>query len=146
MKINIKAGSFWVRRFLVHFFRPHQTVAGSILELFCPLFDQHILGWSFSFLVTLPETNIFAPENGWLEYDPFLLGFGEFFQGRFVSFREGTTRVFGSVSDRNDCDRQLVYFTYLREVFTTYFYWGEIIHHQTFQVPKMEVLTYISCM
>ncbi len=22
------------------------------------------------------ETNIFAPENGWLEYDPFLLGFG----------------------------------------------------------------------
>ena len=26
---------------------------------------------------TLPETNI-APENGWLEYDPFLLGFGLF--------------------------------------------------------------------
>ena len=26
---------------------------------------------------TLPETNI-APENGWLEYDPFLLGFGPF--------------------------------------------------------------------
>ena len=24
--------------------------------------------------VTLPETNIFAPENGWLEYDCFLLG------------------------------------------------------------------------
>ena len=24
--------------------------------------------------LTLPETNIFAPENGWLEYDPFLLG------------------------------------------------------------------------
>ena len=29
-------------------------------------------------LYTLPETNIFAPENGWLEYDPFLLGFGLF--------------------------------------------------------------------
>ena len=28
--------------------------------------------------VTLPETNIFAPKNGWLEYDPFLLGFGLF--------------------------------------------------------------------
>ena len=27
---------------------------------------------------TLPETNIFAPENGWSEYDPFLLGFGLF--------------------------------------------------------------------
>ena len=27
---------------------------------------------------TLPETNIFAPENGWLEYDPFLLGPGLF--------------------------------------------------------------------
>ena len=26
---------------------------------------------------TLPETNI-APENGWLEYDPFLLCFGLF--------------------------------------------------------------------
>ena len=25
-------------------------------------------------LFTLPETNIFAPENGWLEDDPFLLG------------------------------------------------------------------------
>ena len=28
--------------------------------------------------ITLPETNIFAPKNGWLEYDPFLLGFGLF--------------------------------------------------------------------
>ena len=26
--------------------------------------------------ITLPETNIFAPENGWLEDDPFLLGPG----------------------------------------------------------------------
>ena len=36
---------------------------------------------------TLPETNI-APENGWLEYDPFLLGAMAYFQGRAVSFRE----------------------------------------------------------
>ena len=27
--------------------------------------------------LTLPETNI-SPENGWLEYDRFLLGFGPF--------------------------------------------------------------------
>ena len=28
--------------------------------------------------LTLPKTNIFAPTNGWLEYDPFLLGFALF--------------------------------------------------------------------
>ena len=27
-------------------------------------------------MTTLPETKIFAPENGWLEYDCFLLGPG----------------------------------------------------------------------
>ncbi len=37
---------------------------------------------------TLPETNIFAPENGWLEYDPFLLGW-PIFRGENLSFREG---------------------------------------------------------
>ena len=36
--------------------------------------------------LTLPETNI-APENGWLEYKPFLLG-RPIFRG-YVSFREG---------------------------------------------------------
>ena len=36
---------------------------------------------------TLPETNIFAPKNGWLEY---YFPIGEaYFQGRSVSFREG---------------------------------------------------------
>ena len=34
----------------------------------------------------LPETNIFAPENGWLEYQ-FAFGMA-YFQGRAVSFRE----------------------------------------------------------
>ena len=39
---------------------------------------------------TLAETNSkFAPENGWLEYDPFLLGFGLFSGALAVSFREG---------------------------------------------------------
>ena len=36
---------------------------------------------------TLPETNIFAPKNGWLEYEPFLLGFGLFSGAFTVSFR-----------------------------------------------------------
>ena len=40
---------------------------------------------------TLPETNSeFTPENGWLEDDCFLLGQKACFQGRAVSFREGT--------------------------------------------------------
>ena len=40
-------------------------------------------------LCTFPETNI-APENGWLEDNPFLLGPG-LFSGFFaVSFRDGT--------------------------------------------------------
>ena len=40
----------------------------------------------FSFLGTLPKTNI-APENGWLEdYFPFGMAY---FQGRTVSFKEG---------------------------------------------------------
>ena len=33
-----------------------------------------------------------APENGWLEYDPFLLGFGLFSGALAVSFREGSFR------------------------------------------------------
>ena len=37
---------------------------------------------------TLLKTNI-APENGWLEYDPCLLGFGLLSGAFAVSFREG---------------------------------------------------------
>jgi len=45
--------------------------------------------WKYGLLTdTLPETNIFAFETGWLEYDPFLLGFRPIFRG-YVSFREG---------------------------------------------------------
>ena len=36
----------------------------------------------------LPETNI-APENGWLEYDSFLLGW-PVFRGELLIFREGS--------------------------------------------------------
>ena len=42
-------------------------------------------------IITLPETNI-APKNGWLEYY-FPIG-KAYFQGRTVSFREGTVGVF----------------------------------------------------
>ena len=44
----------------------------------------------FQGIETLPETNSkFAPKNGWLEYKPFLFGM-DYFQGRTVSFREGS--------------------------------------------------------
>ena len=46
------------------------------------------------FCYTLPETNIFAPENGWLEYDRFLLGPGLFSGALTVGFREGTPCCF----------------------------------------------------
>ena len=36
--------------------------------------------WGYNPLTTLPETSI-APENGWLEYDPFLFGFRPIFRG-----------------------------------------------------------------
>ena len=39
----------------------------------------------------LPKTNIFAPENGWLEDHRFLLGPGLFSEAFTVSFREGFT-------------------------------------------------------
>ena len=39
---------------------------------------------------TLPGTNSKRSENGWLEYDPFLLGVGLFSGALAVSFREGT--------------------------------------------------------
>ena len=41
---------------------------------------------------TLPETNMFAPENGWLEDDRFLIR-EVTFQGQTVSFREGMYKV-----------------------------------------------------
>jgi len=45
---------------------------------------------------TLPETNIFAAENGWLEYEfVFFLGFWPIFRGELSSFREGSQIVMG---------------------------------------------------
>ena len=38
--------------------------------------------------LTLPETNTFAPKNGWLEDEMFLLGSGLFSGAFAVSFRE----------------------------------------------------------
>ena len=45
--------------------------------------------WKKKHDVPLPKTIIFAPENGWLEYDRFLLGWPIF--RWYVSFREGIT-------------------------------------------------------
>ena len=49
------------------------------------------VGTSFRFTFTfiLPATHILAPENEWLESDPFLLGPGLFSGAFAVSFREG---------------------------------------------------------
>ena len=83
------------------FFRPLKLVSH-----FCyPLVNDHIAGWNDNPIfnrkhigsfrvhfpassVTLPETNI-VPENGWLEYY-FPIGVPAYFQGRTVSFREGS--------------------------------------------------------
>ena len=43
---------------------------------------------SETYSLALPETNNFAPENGWLEYDHFLLG-DPIFRGELLVFREG---------------------------------------------------------
>ena len=55
-------------------------------------FAQGDGGWVQKFpknhILTLPETNIFAPENGWLEDDRFLLKWA-LFRGENVSFGEG---------------------------------------------------------
>ena len=40
---------------------------------------------------TLRETNIFAPENAWLEYDRFFSGVYQFLGAFAVSFRDGTS-------------------------------------------------------
>ena len=37
---------------------------------------SYVIVYQLYLKITLPETNI-SPENGWLEDDPFLLGFGQ---------------------------------------------------------------------
>ena len=60
---------------------------GHVNFIYQPLLFE--TSWSLlSPLLTFPETNI-APENGWLEYDRFLLGRPIF--RCYVSFREGTS-------------------------------------------------------
>ena len=51
-------------------------------------------------MITLPETNIFAPKNGWLEYDPFLLGIFGLFSGAnllLVSGRVTGLKIFHGI-------------------------------------------------
>ena len=52
-----------------------------VVYISCQIF--YGMNWN----ITLPETNM-VPENGWLEYDRFLLGWS-ILQGQAVSFREG---------------------------------------------------------
>ena len=52
-----------------------------------------------------PETNSkFAPKNGWLEYDPFLLGFG-LFSGAMLDYRSLSLWMFqkGNLSIEVPC-------------------------------------------
>ena len=91
---NVQRGEWSIR----HDFRIHGTSQGN----------------------TLPEPKIFAPKNGWLEYDPFLLGWPIFRCELLVSGRVFTDyidpiNIYQDVhgSDRNDRDRKLGYFTYL---------------------------------
>ncbi len=66
-------------------------VGDSKRNLHFPLESQgggHIQRIERPSIITLPETNVFAPENGWLEYDRFLLGPGLFSGALAVSFRE----------------------------------------------------------
>ena len=51
----------------------------------CSLLLQKIGMW-----VTIRETNIFAPENGWLGDDPFLFGFRPIFTGKLLGLGRGT--------------------------------------------------------
>ena len=44
-------------------------------------FGAHLVSLCGVIKNTLPETSIFAPENGGLEYDRVLLGFGPIFRG-----------------------------------------------------------------
>ena len=49
--------------------------------------------WDIRIFTTLPETNIFAPENRWLEYDCFLLGWPIFRGELLVSGRVAWKRI-----------------------------------------------------
>ena len=49
-------------------------------------------------VITIPETNLFAPENGWLEDKPFLLGYH--LVRCYLSFRECTPQCHVSLGNR----------------------------------------------
>ena len=61
------------------------------------LFKNAFQGEAREAVITPPETNIFAPENVWLEYDPFLLGPGLCSRAMLVLGREGGQLI------RNTC-------------------------------------------
>ena len=64
--------------------------------------------WKAQILFTLPETNILAPENGWLQKK--IVSFWEtLFSGAFaVSFREGSFFFFGGGAWMNESSLSLM--------------------------------------
>ena len=70
-----------------------KQVTTNLHKFFSQLLWKHTKGENFPKLrtttnlpmgfATLPETNIFAPKNGWLEYKPFLLGW-HIFRGELL--------------------------------------------------------------
>ena len=62
------------------------NVVSPTLELFTSMFERYFI---IQYVFHLPEPPFSPLKIGWLEYDPFLLGFSAYFQGAFaVSFRE----------------------------------------------------------
>ena len=53
------------------------------------------MSWVYLTYPNPPEVfnSEFTPKNGWLQYDPVLLGKTAYFQGRTVSFRGGKSPI-----------------------------------------------------
>ena len=74
---NSTPGSFLDVCFFCAEVVPFSFVSSRSRSRFDIFFVMNMFGVSIVFVITFPETDI-APTNGWLEYDPFLLGFGLF--------------------------------------------------------------------
>ena len=88
--------------FCVVFFWVLVTRGGYIFKVVVPLNN------SAENRYALPDTNVFAPKNGWLEYKPFLLGKTAYFQGqKAVRFRVTVTFLSRSTVNFSKMDRQV---------------------------------------
>ena len=57
------------------------NVISPTLELFTSMFERYFI---IQYVFHLPEPPFSPLKIGWLEYDPFLLGFSAYFQGRLL--------------------------------------------------------------